>query len=306
VKLPELREPYLNPLETFLNHLTLERNFSGNTRSSYLNDLKRYLSWLQDAGVAPDETVPGDIRKFVRELHEIGLETSSVARNISAIRSFHKFLLTERLAGSNPAENVNQPKQGRYLPTVLTFDEVTRVLEAPLKQHPPGRFLLRDKAMLELLYATGIRVSELTGLVQQGLYLEAGFIRVFGKGSKERLVPVGESAVTWVRRYQEELRPRLSGPDSQDILFLNVRGKGLSRMAAWNIVRQNTVLAGIEKTVSPHTFRHTFATHLLEGGADLRAVQEMLGHSSIIATQIYTHIDRSFIKEVHRTFHPRG
>ncbi|NTU68766.1 MAG: site-specific tyrosine recombinase XerD [Chlorobiaceae bacterium] len=304
--MPELHEPYQTWLEAFLNYLTLERNFSGNTRASYLNDLGRYLGWLQNAGVLPAETVPGDIRKFILELHEIGLEASSVARNISAIRSFHKFLVTERLSESNPSENIHQPRQGRYLPSVLTVDEMTRLLDAPLRQHPPGKFLVRDKAMLEFLYATGVRVSELTGLTQQSLYLDSGFVRVFGKGSKERLVPIGESAASWVKRYQEELRPNLAGPKAQDILFLSTRGSGLSRMAAWNVVRQYTVIAGIEKAVSPHTFRHTFATHLLEGGADLRAVQEMLGHSSIIATQIYTHIDRSFIKEVHKTFHPRG
>lgn len=302
----ELQEPHRVHLDAFLNYLTLERNFSANTRASYLNDLGRYLSWLQRARVTPQETAPGDIRKFIRELHDIGLEASSVARNVSAIRSFHKFLLTERLAGSNPAENIHQPKLGRYLPSVLTTEEMMRLLDAPLRQHPKGKFLLRDKAMLEFLYATGVRVSELTGLVQQGLYLDSGFVRVFGKGSKERLVPIGESAASWVQRYQKELRPHLAGPAAQDTLFLSSRGTGLSRMAAWNIVRQYTIIAGIEKPVSPHTFRHTFATHLLEGGADLRAVQEMLGHSSIIATQIYTHIDRSFIKEVHRTFHPRG
>lgn len=301
-----LHEPHRAQLETFLNYLTLERNFSGNTRVSYLNDLGRYLGWLQDAGVAPAEVVAGDIRKFIRDLHDIGLETSSIARNISAIRSFHRFLLTERLAISNPAENIHQPKLGRYLPSVLTIEEMTRLLEAPLRQNPPGTYLLRDKAMLEFLYASGVRVSELTGLSQQSLYLESGFVRVFGKGSKERLVPIGESAAAWVTRYQEELRPQMAGPKAQDTLFLSSRGAALSRMAAWNIVRHYTVLAGIEKAVSPHTFRHTFATHLLEGGADLRAVQEMLGHSSIIATQIYTHIDRSFIKEVHKTFHPRG
>jgi integrase/recombinase XerD len=302
----ELQEPHRTQLESFLNYLTLERNFSGNTRVSYLNDLGRYLTWLQAAGVTPSEVAPGDIRKFILELHDIGLEASSMARNISAIRSFHKFLLTERLSGSNPAENIHQPKQGRYLPSVLSVDEMMRLLDAPLRQHPPGKFLIRDKAMLEFLYATGVRVSEMTGLSQQSLYLDAGFVRVFGKGSKERLVPIGESAASWVKRYQEELRPFIAGPKAQDTIFLSARGTALSRMAAWNIVRQYTVLAGIEKPVSPHTFRHTFATHLLEGGADLRAVQEMLGHSSIIATQIYTHIDRSFIKEVHRTFHPRG
>ncbi|NTW51791.1 MAG: site-specific tyrosine recombinase XerD [Chlorobiaceae bacterium] len=301
-----LEEPWRSQLETFLNYLTLERNFSANTRASYLNDLGRYLMRLQEINVPPAEAAPADIRKFIQELHDIGLEASSVARNISAIRSFHKFLVTERLAQANPSENIHQPKQARYLPSVLSIEEMLLLLEAPLRRHPPGNFLLRDKAMLEFLYATGVRVSELIGVSRQNLHLDDGFVRVVGKGSKERLVPIGQEASMWLKRYLNELRPGLAGPTSLDIVFLNSRGGKLSRMAAWNIVREHTIIAGIEKAISPHTFRHSFATHLLEGGADLRVVQEMLGHSSIIATQIYTHIDRSFIKEVHRTFHPRG
>jgi len=301
-----LEEPWRGTLDTFLNYLTIERNFSGNTRESYLNDLGRYLAYLQEQQIKPTETKPNNIRQFIEELHDIGLEASSVARNISAIRSFHKFLLAERLAPANPAENIHQPKLARTLPSVLTVEEMMALLDAPLRRHPPGSFMLRDKAMLELLYATGIRVSELIGLGKLNLYLDEGFIRVFGKGSKERLVPVGKSATTWVKRYLEELRPGMVSATSKDVLFLNSRGGKLSRMSAWNIVRQHAIIAGIEKPISPHTFRHSFATHLLEGGADLRAVQEMLGHSSIIATQIYTHIDRSFVKEVHSTFHPRG
>ena len=304
--MPEPDAPWRSALETFLNYLTLERNFSGNTRASYLNDLGRYLAWLHEGGVKPGEAVPGDIRKFIQELHDIGLEASSVARNISAIRSFHKFLLTERLAEMNPAENIHQPKLSRYLPSVLTVEEMTKLLDAPLKRHPTGTFMLRDKAMLEFLYATGVRVSELLGLGRLSLHMDDGFVRVFGKGSKERLVPIGQTAISWMKRYLEELRPGMTSATSYDTIFLNSRGGRLSRMAAWNIVRQHAVVAGIEKPISPHTFRHSFATHLLEGGADLRVVQEMLGHSSIIATQIYTHIDRSFIKEVHKTFHPRG
>ncbi|NTU52189.1 MAG: site-specific tyrosine recombinase XerD [Chlorobiaceae bacterium] len=299
-------DPWRSELETFLNYLTIERNFSGNTRVSYLNDLGRYLSRLHELGISTGDVAPEEIRKFIRELHETGLEASSVARNISAIRSFHKFLLTERLSKSNPAENIRQPRQARYLPSVLSVEEMTSLLEAPLRRHPASSFMLRDKAMLELLYATGVRVSELTSISRQNLHLDDGFVRVFGKGSKERLVPVGQAASSWMKRYLEELRPQMARPTSKDIIFLNSRGGGLSRMAAWNIVRQYAIIAGIEKPISPHTFRHSFATHLLEGGADLRAVQEMLGHSSIIATQIYTHIDRTFIKEVHRTFHPRG
>jgi len=304
--MPQLEEPWRNALETFLNYLTLERNFSGNTRVSYQNDLSRYLGHLQEGSVKPDEAAPGDIRKFIEILHDVGLEASSVARNISAIRSFHRFLLTERLSTQNPAENIHQPRLARYLPAVLTVEEMTALLDAPLKRHPAGKFMLRDKAMLEFLYATGVRVSELTGLCRLNLYMDDGFVRVFGKGSKERLVPIGQTAISWMKRYLDELRPGMTSTASHDTIFLNSRGSKLSRMAAWNIVRQHAIIAGIEKPISPHTFRHSFATHLLEGGADLRVVQEMLGHSSIIATQIYTHIDRSFVKEVHKTFHPRG
>ena len=304
--MPELDEPWQESLETFLNYLVIERNFSANTKTSYLNDLGRYLAHLQELKVKPAEAAPEHIRQFIEALHQIGLEASSVARNISAIRSYHKFLLAERLAPSTPAENIHQPKLARTLPPVLTVEEMFQLLEAPLKRHPTGSFMLRDKAMLELLYATGVRVSELIGMEKLNLYLNEGFIRVFGKGSKERLVPIGRNATAWLKRYLTELRPSMAGPASKDTLFLNSRGSKLSRMGAWNIVRQHAIIAGIEKPISPHPFRHSFATHLLEGGADLRAVQEMLGHSSIIATQIYTHIDRSFVKEVHKTFHPRG
>jgi integrase/recombinase XerD len=297
---------YRNVLESFLNHLCIERNFSENTRISYHNDLQRYLLFMQDHKRALPEIKPAHVQEFISELYHTGLEASSLARNVSAIRSFHKFLARERLLEANPAENLHQPKQSRYLPAVLSVDETIRLLDTPLRQEPRGKFHLRDKAVLEFLYATGVRVSELINLRQQNLYFDAGFARIFGKGSRERLVPVGRSAIEWTTRYMNELRISLAGRDSEDYIFLNARGKKLSRMAIFNIVRLHAILAGIEKEISPHTFRHSFATHLLEGGADLRSVQEMLGHRSISTTQIYTHIDRSFIKEVHRTFHPRG
>lgn len=301
-----LKEPYSDHLESFVNYLTLERNFSPHTRDSYTNDLVRYLHHVQDLDKPLGELTLADIQGFIQELHQAGLEARSIARNISAIRSYHKFLLREDILATNPADNLHQPKPALHLPTVLTVDEVFRLLDAPLQQEPPGKYRLRDKALLEFLYATGVRVSELVNLQQSNCYLDAGFTRIFGKGSKERLVPVGRSATGWVQRYQTELRLNMANRDSGDYLFLNSRGKQLTRMSAYNIVRQYSVTAGITKKISPHTLRHTFATHLLEGGADLRAVQEMLGHSSIIATQIYTHIDRSFLKEVHKTFHPRG
>ncbi|ASQ90063.1 site-specific tyrosine recombinase XerD [Prosthecochloris sp. GSB1] len=301
-----LTSPYREYFDSFLDYLTLERNFSVNTRQSYANDLVRYLRYFQELNRPLAEVSLPDIQDFVRKLHAAGLETRSVARNISAIRSLHKFLVRENTLGQNAAENLRQPKPAQHLPTVLSVDETFRLLDAPLTATPPGKYRLRDKALLEFLYATGVRVSELVDLRQGNCYLDSGFARIFGKGSKERLVPVGASAVEWVRRYQRELRLKLSGRESGDYLFLNSRGTKLSRMSAYTIVRRSSVLAGITKKISPHTLRHTFATHLLEGGADLRAVQEMLGHSSIVATQIYTHIDRTFIKEVHKTFHPRG
>jgi integrase/recombinase XerD len=301
-----LHQHYQMALDSFLNHMLIERNFSVNTRESYSNDLKRYLLFMQQNSRPMEVITQHHIEEFMGELYALGLEASSIARNISAIRSFHKFLVIERILGTNPAENLHQPKKAQYLPSVLTVDETTRLLAAPQAVNPPGKYDLRDKAILELLYATGVRVSELINIRQQSLYLDAGFVRIFGKGSKERLVPVGSSAIAWIRQYQSELRLSLVQRNSDDYLFLNARGIKLSRMALFTMVQKYAVMAGIEKNISPHTFRHTFATHLLEGGADLRAVQEMLGHCSIVTTQIYTHIDRSFIKEVHRTFHPRG
>jgi integrase/recombinase XerD len=301
-----LQHHYKSALESFLNYMLIERNFSSNTIKSYQNDLDRYLLFMQLSSRPLEVITNKHIEKFMGELYSIGLEASSIARNISAIRSFHKFLVLERALSTNPAENLHQPKKARYLPSVLTVDETMRLLAAPQTVNPPGKYDLRDKAILELLYATGVRVSELINIQQQSLYLDDGFVRIFGKGSKERLVPIGSSAIAWVRQYQTELRLSLVKRNSDDHLFLNARGIKLSRMALFTMVQKYAVMAGIKKNISPHTFRHTFATHLLEGGADLRAVQEMLGHRSIVTTQIYTHIDRSFIKEVHKTFHPRG
>lgn len=305
----ELNSEYKTYLRDFLNYAKLERNLSDNTRDSYKRDLTRYLLFIQNERQRPtlNEATSECIRAFLKTLGELGLESASISRNVSAIRALHKFLLAEKTLAKNVAEEISLPKQARYLPTVLTLDEVFRLLDAPMSdKNPSPKFALRDKAILELLYATGLRVSEAVELTQQNLYFDAGFIRVFGKGAKERLAPVGRSAIEWVRRYQTELRVRLARAHSEDYLFLNARGRKLTRMSFYNIIVENAKRAGIPKEISPHTLRHTFATHLLEGGADLRAVQEMLGHSSIKATQIYTHIDRQFLKEVHSTFHPRA
>jgi integrase/recombinase XerD len=304
---PALQSPFKSYLRDFLNFLTLEKNVSENTKVSYKNDLTRYLIFVQEKTMSADSISTDLIRLFLKNLSELGLEATSLSRNISAIRSLHKFLVAEKIAAKNVAEDISLPKQAQYLPTVLTLDEVNRLLEAPLKpENPSPKMMLRDKAILELMYATGMRVTEAATIKQQNLYFDAGFIRVFGKGSKERLVPVGKSAQAAVAVYQLETRVRVMTKNSEDVLFLNARGKGLSRMSLYTIVTENARAAGITKAISPHTLRHTFATHLLEGGADLRAVQEMLGHSSIKATQIYTHIDRQFLKEVHTSFHPRA
>ncbi|PIO49083.1 MAG: site-specific tyrosine recombinase XerD [[Chlorobium] sp. 445] len=304
----QLAPPFSQYLRDFLNYLVLERNLAENTKAAYRNDLERYLAFMAERHASLRTVSLSDLQDFIKLLGELGLESASISRNISAIRSLHSFLVAEKELEKNLADSLSLPKLARYLPNVLSQEEVFRLLDAPLQQvqTPLSKYPLRDKAILELMYACGLRVSEAVALRQQNLFFEMGFIRVFGKGSKERLVPVGRSAIAWVEKYRAECRVKLMNKFSEDALFLNHRGKALTRMSLYNIVRQYALAAGITKPISPHTLRHSFATHLLEGGADLRAVQEMLGHSSIKATQIYTHIDRAFLKEVHKTFHPRG
>ncbi len=292
-------------LENFLDYLSIEENLSPNTIDSYRNDLRRYLTFLKTEKkyTDPKQITHKDISALIQLLSGLGLTAKSISRNLSAIRSFHKYLMNEELLEEDPAENVDLPKLAKTLPSVLEIAEVERVLEQPDTLEHLG---VRDRAMLELLYACGLRISELLSIKQIAFHSDAGFIRVFGKGSKERLVPVGEIAMNWIVLYQEKVRPHLIGNQkSDDVLFLNSRGKKMSRMGFWKILKKYTESAGIKKEVTPHTFRHSFATHLLEGGADLRVVQELLGHSDISTTQIYTHIDREYLKEVHRTFHPR-
>jgi integrase/recombinase XerD len=300
-----LVQPFKLNLRDYLNFLRLEKNLAENSKISYEHDLRRYLHYVQDEEQLPSLKVveTAHIRKFVAVLSDLGLDARSISRNISAIRGLHKFLVSQKELDKNAADDVELPKLGKYLPEVLTQEEVFKLLEMPDLESKYG---LRDKAILEVGYASGLRVSEIIELKQQNLFLDMGFIRVFGKGSKERLVPIGGSAITWVQDYQTKLRLNLSTNKSEDYLFLNNRGTKLSRMTVWNIVQAACRKAEIQKHISPHTLRHSFATHLLEGGADLRAVQEMLGHSSIRATQIYTHLNREFLKEVHKTFHPRG
>ena len=292
-------------LRSYVHYLTLEKNAAANTIASYSSDLTRYLDYLEGTGVREIGKVSDrEVTAYVAMLGRTGLSPRSVSRSLSAIKMFHKFLIGEQLTQRDPARLVESPKLPKKLPDVLNPDEVDEILKQPDTASDLG---LRDRAILETMYATGMRVSELIGLKRSSVDEREGFVRVFGKGSKERIVPIGRSALKWLRRYLLKVRVRLARDgNGQETLFLNARGKPMSRMSVWNIVRASSTRSGLEKEVHPHTLRHSFATHLLEGGADLRAVQEMLGHSDIATTQIYTHIDREYLKEVHRTFHPRG
>ncbi|MEW6509734.1 MAG: site-specific tyrosine recombinase XerD [Bacteroidota bacterium] len=299
--------------EDYLHFLVLEKNASRNTIASYRLDIGRYLRFLEERGITqPGRVESAHVVAFLDTLRAAKLSPRSVTRCISSLNGFHKFLIGEGLVTVNPVETVDVPKLQRSLPDVLSQAEVESILNQFDREPAPASsrkrmLLLRDRAILEVLYATGIRVSELIILKQRDILESQGIVRVFGKGSKERLVPIGKSALYWIGRYRSECRALLeTRGGGQDALFLNARGKPMTRMAIWKITQSYTRKAGIDKEVHPHTFRHSFATHLLEGGADLRAVQEMLGHSDISTTQIYTHIDREYLKEVHRTYHPRG
>jgi len=291
-------------LDRFLDHLRLERGLSDNTVEAYERDLSHYLGSLADRRVdRPEDIAAAHVSAYLRALGELGMEPSSVARNLTAIRMYHRFLLTEGVVDTVPTDDLKPPKLGRKLPSVLSVEEIDRLLDQPDTATNLG---VRDRALLEAIYGAGLRVSEAVDLRPGQIVFDVEILRVMGKGSKERLIPIGRPALAWVRRYLDEVRPELAGPQSGNSVFLNFRGGRLSRVGIWKVIRKHVTGAGITKPVSPHTLRHSFATHLLEGGADLRAVQEMLGHADISTTQIYTHIDRDYLKEVHRTFHPRA
>lgn len=293
-------------LERFHDYLAFERGLSPRTLEAYGRDTRRLREFLISRSVSsPDSVVAADIREFTYHLRDQGLAPSSIRRSLSAIRTYFGFLLAEDLVQADPTEQVEPPRTWQRLPGVLSTQEVERLLEAP---DPGHRLFWRDRAILEFLYASGVRVSELTGLKVRDLDLGEGLAVVAGKGSKQRLVPIGGAAIRAVRVYLRELRPRLGKGSGrgEGVLFLNARGGALTRMGVWKILRKHVERAGIERRVTPHTLRHTFATHLLEGGADLAAVQEMLGHADISTTQIYTHVDRDYLRDVHRRYHPRA
>lgn len=297
-------------IRNYFDFLRLEKGVSKHTFHSYEFDLRKYSSFLEKNKISSAVNVTEDhVSQFLRHCTHLKLSSRSIARVLSAVRGLHRFLIGEGLADDDPTENVDSPKKFKALPTVLSLQEIEKIFDKPdVRIYPKRKNLgIRDRAILEMLYATGMRVSELTSLKQSNLMVDDGLVLVFGKGSKERLVPIGSSAIEWIKKYQRESRIHLARPGkSQDVLFLNFRGGQLTRAAIRDMVKKYAKAAGIKKEVHPHTFRHSFATHLLEGGADLRAVQEMLGHADISTTQIYTHIDREYLKQVHREFHPRG
>ncbi len=291
-------------LDRFLHYLTVEKGLADNSISAYHHDLSRFLDYLEKKGMQDVSAVDKlHLRTFLVRLRQEGLSARTVARNQVSLRVFFRFLVLEGLLQANPAEELDSPKTAKTLPQILTPEEVERLLEQPDPAKPLG---IRDRAMLELLYATGMRVSELVRLPLTQLNLEGGYVVVYGKGSKERIVPLGSEAIKRVTRYLTAVREHLLKGRDNPLLFLGRSGRGMSRQRFWKSIKLYGRKAGIRKRMTPHLLRHSFASHLLEGGADLRSVQMMLGHVDISTTQIYTHVTGERLKKVHKKFHPRG
>ncbi|MDP2913591.1 MAG: site-specific tyrosine recombinase XerD [Candidatus Omnitrophota bacterium] len=292
-------------LDEFLNYLSVERGLSKNTISSYGTDLSHFIRYLMAKGVnGIDKVKRQEITEYLFSLKDNGISSNSISRALVAIKMFYRFLVQEHFIKDDVAGVLESPKLLRPLPNVLSMAEVDKLLAAP---DPRGWMGIRDRAVLELLYATGMRVSEIADLTMDGLNLDVGFIKCRGKGSKERIVPVGRSAKEAILRYMEKVRPRLLKNNGADPhLFLSRLGKRISRQSFWKTIKRNARKARIKKVITPHTLRHSFATHLLERGADLRVLQEMLGHADISTTQFYTHINKERLKSIHRQFHPRA
>jgi integrase/recombinase XerD len=288
-------------IKGFTQYLRLERSLSANSISAYQADVVKLASYKKDK--SPLAINQEDIKELLGFLHEAGLSANSQSRIISGLKSFYEYLYQEKEIEKDPMEFIETPRIGRKLPDVLSVEEMIKILESVDLSARSGH---RDRAILETLYSCGLRVSEIIGLKISNLHFDEQYLSVVGKGNKERLVPIGEEAIRWIRHYMHGNRVHQSIDSGfEDILFLNLRGKGLSRMSVFNIIREACIRVGVRKQVSPHTFRHSFATHLVEGGADLRAVQEMLGHASITTTEIYTHLDRSRLREEINLYHPR-
>ena len=290
-------------LDGFLEHLVVERGLRQNSLEAYQRDLTRYLAYLADRGRQATSLDRTEVPRYLLSLREAGLNPRSVARHLSAIRQFHRFLVRQGLAAEDPTAHLEAPRPWRRLPGVLSSEEVDRLLAVRAARTPQE---LRNRAMLELMYASGLRVSELVGLRLGDVDLGVGIVRVVGKGDKERLVPVGDAAAASLRVYLRDGRPHFAKRRASESLFLGRHGGGLTRQMFWNVIKKAAVDAGITKPVTPHTLRHSFATHLVERGADLRSVQLMLGHADIGTTQVYTHLSRAHLKALYDKFHPRA
>lgn len=291
-------------LDAFRDHLSLEAGHSPNTIAAYQRDLARLVQYAVSKGVRdPALLTTAQLREFVFLLKDLGLSGATIRRHISSTRTWFAFLAAEGLVTRDPSDRLETPKRWRTLPEVLSQRDVEKLLESPQVDEP---LAWRDRALLELGYGAGLRVSELCDLGLADLFLNDGLVRAFGKGRKERLVPIGRAVLSALSTYLHTTRAELDRGASKGKVLLNARGEPLSRVGAWGIVKKHAERAGIAANVTPHTLRHSFATHLLEGGADLRAVQEMLGHADLSTTQIYTHVDRDYLRSVHQKFHPRG
>ena len=292
-----------NIIDKYKTWLRLEKSLSANSIEAYLTDLDKLIRFVESEGKDFATISYQDLQQFVAQLRDIGIHPRSQARIISGIKSFYRFLLLDEYITADPTELLESPKIGLKLPEVLTVNEINDILDTIDLSLPEGQ---RNRAMLEVLYSCGLRVSELISLRYSDVYFDEGFIRVEGKGSKQRLVPISETAIREIKNYLLDRNRMVVKKGFEDILFLSRRGTALSRIMVFHIIKQQTEMAGVHKNVSPHTFRHSFATHLLEGGANLRAIQEMLGHEKITTTEIYTHIDRQFLRKEILEHHPRS
>jgi len=291
-------------IDEYLNFLAIEKGLSLNTLEAYSRDLNRYSEFMENRGIKNiREITSDDVISYLGSLRKNGLTANSVNRGLAAVRGFYKYLLRENVMDENPVANIELAKIWMRLPDTLSKDEMNLLLEQPEAKTLLG---IRDRAMLELMYATGIRVSELISLTVNSINWQVGYLVVVGKGSKERIVPVGKSAIDYMTQYVNEGRLKLLKGKRTNFFFVNRSGNGLTRQGFWKIIKKYATKSGLHKKIHPHTFRHSFATHLLEGGADLRSVQVMLGHSDISTTQIYTHVTRERLKEIHKKYHPRG
>lgn len=292
-------------IKGFKSYLQLEKSHSPNTVEAYLRDVGKLINYFaaNEIHVSVEDVTLKQLEDFLMYIHELGFDAHSQARIISGIKAFYKYLLMEDVLQVNPTELLQSPKQARKLPDTLSIEEINLLIESIDHSTPEG---MRNRAMLETLYSSGLRVSELVNLKISDLFLDDGFIRVIGKGDKERLVPIGSQAVKYIELYRQFSRVHIDvQKGEEDMLFLNRRGKRLSRVYVFLVIKDCANTIGLQKVISPHTFRHSFATHLIEGGADLRAVQEMLGHASITTTEIYTHLDREYLRSTIMSFHPR-